>query len=51
MEETNVSILSKLLWVSGLVPKDDALVTAGTLLVILDEDGWVLVRKEELAMR
>lgn len=48
MEETSVSILSKLLWVSGLVSKDDALATAGTILVILDEEGWVLVRREEL---
>lgn len=48
MEETNVSVLATLLWVSGLIPKDDSLVTACTLLTILDEDGWVLVRKEEV---
>lgn len=51
MEDTNVSVVAELLWVFGLTPKDYSLVTASTLLTILDEDGWVLVRKEELVMR
>lgn len=48
MIETDVFVLARLLWLSGAISKENSTDLAFALLTVLDEEGWVLVKKDTL---
>lgn len=46
VEETAGLVLARLLFIAGGCTKEHAIEMAYSLLTILDEDGWILIRKD-----
>ena len=47
-EVTDVFVLARLLWISGTTSKEESIELAWVLLTVLEEEGWVLVKKDAL---